>query len=69
MSLHKSRGASLVEYALLLSLFVSGAAVAVKSTGIAVRDVFESGIGGQLSVESEQAGMGVPPLDRRDGGM
>lgn len=69
MSLPKrSRGASVVEYALLLSLFIGGAAAAVKSTGFAVRDVLENGVGAELSVQSEQASIGVPPGDRRDGG-
>lgn len=68
MSLPKrSRGASVVEYALLLSLFIGGAAAAVKSTGFAVRDVLENA-GEELSVQSEQTGMTVPPRDRRDGG-
>jgi hypothetical protein len=70
MSLHNSRvrGASLVEYALLLFLFIGGAAAAVKTTGIAARDVFERGAGGELSVQSKQAGLRPPNVDRRDGG-
>lgn len=41
MSLHKPRGASLVEYALVLFVFMGGAAAAVKGSGVDVRDVFE----------------------------
>ena len=70
MSLHKrSRGASVVEYALLLFLFIGGAAAAVKSTGFAVRDVIDGAAGGELGTlgGSEEVGIGAPP-ERRDGG-
>lgn len=69
MSLHKSRGASVVEYALLLFLFIGGAAAAVKSTGFAVRDVIDGAAAGALggSGSSDDVGIGVPP-DRGDGG-
>jgi hypothetical protein len=65
MSLPKSRGASVVEYALLLFLFIGGAAAAVKSTGFAVRDVFALGAAGELGAEVGQAEMASPP-DRDD---
>jgi hypothetical protein len=69
MSLHNSRarGASLVEYALLLFMLVGGAAAAVKGTGFAARDVFEQGAAGELDIHSRETGLRPPP-DRRDGG-
>lgn len=70
MSLHKrSRGASVVEYALLLFLFIGGAAAAVKSAGFAVRDVIDGAAAGELGGlgQGEEVGIGTPP-ERRDGG-
>lgn len=70
MSLHeRSRGASVVEYALLLFLFIGGAAVAMKSTGFAVRDVIDGAAAGELAGlgDSRDVRLGAPP-ERRDGG-
>jgi hypothetical protein len=65
-----SRGASVVEYALLLFMLVGGAAAAVKGTGVSVRNVFAGSVsatGASDSAELGQAGLGSAP-DRRDGG-
>lgn len=64
MSLYeRARGASLVEYALLLFLFIGGAAAAVKSTGLAARDVFEQRTASELGAfgQGEDVGLGAPP--------
>ena len=71
MSLHKPRGSSLVEYALVLFMAMGGAAVAVKGAGIDVRDVFDEASNTALSTGSAQLGDRTPLRggpDRRDGG-
>jgi hypothetical protein len=42
MTLHRPRGASLTEYALLLFVMIGGAAAAMRETGTSVRDAFEA---------------------------
>jgi hypothetical protein len=64
VSLHESRGrgASLVEYSLLLLVTIGGAALMIKTMGLDVRDTFEttSGIVGGGGNESESAGIRIP---------
>ena len=70
MSLHNPRGASLVEYALVLFMFIGGAAAAVKGTGANVRDIFNEAAVSALSSGSAELGdseLGTGP-ERRDGG-
>lgn len=60
MSLHKARGASLVEYALLLVIFAGGTAAAAKGAGVVVRDAFAESADEALSVQRSQAELGSP---------
>lgn len=67
MSLHNSRarGAAMVEYALLLLLFI-GCVAAIRATGFSVRDAFAASSG---SVGESQTTAGVIDIpERRDGG-
>jgi len=83
MSLHnarsrrftRSRGASIVEYALLLVLSTGGAAAALRATGIDVRETFASGAdaigvasGGPNDDSSGSATLpGIDPRPQPDG--